>query len=511
MTRKESLSLKAVAFASAAIGVVLASTVVHAEKSNDTLNAAFSAEIATLDYYMGSGRNNLIMSHHIYDTLLYKDQSTGEIIPALATNYKYLDDTTIEFTLREGVRFHDGSVFDADDVVYTLNKAADPDYGAVYQISVGWIDRAEKLDAYKVRLYMKQPYPVALEWLAGFLPIYPSDYYEKVGKEGMSLKPIGTGPYKLVSVDPGTRWKLTRFDQHYSDSPKGSAIKNIDIRILPEMNTQMTELMTGKLDFIWKFPPDQAQRLKERAGVEVKNTSILRVVYIQYNAVDDSPLTDVRVRKALIHAINRQHIMDAFVGGASIVVHTPCNPVQFGCYTEVAKYDYDPAKAKQLLAEAGYADGFETKILVSQSPSSSRPVAEAILGDLAKVGITADIEMQQYAAAREKWISGGIPMILMSWGSWGIGDVALFTSEFFGGGDVDKIRDEEIVQWIRAGDTSTSREERRTKYANVMKKVANNALWLPLWTYNVNYATTPDLDFTLDPDEIARLFNAKWK
>ena len=103
MTRKESSGLKsglkAVAFASAAIGVVLASTVAHADKSNDTLNAALSAEIATLDYYMGSGRNNLIMSHHIYDTLLYKDHSTGKIIPALATNYKYLDDTTIEFTL----------------------------------------------------------------------------------------------------------------------------------------------------------------------------------------------------------------------------------------------------------------------------------------------------------------------------------------------------------------------------------------------------------------------------
>lgn len=482
-----------------------------AGKDDDTLNVGLTAEIATLDYYFGSGRNNLIMSQHIFDTLIYKDQDTGNFVPALAESFEYLDDTTIEFTLRQGVKFHDGSELDADDVVYTLNKVADPDYGVVYQIAVSWIDKAEKVDQNKVRLHMKRPYPVALEWLGGFLPIYPKDYYEKVGKEGMAVKPIGTGPYRVVDVTPGTHWALTRFEEHYKDSPKGSAIGNIDVRVIPEANTQFTELLTGKLDFIWKFTPDQAERLEGRSGITVKGTPILRVVYMQPNVTDESPVKDARVRKAINHAIDRQQIMEAFVGTGAQVVNTPCNPVQFGCYSDVAAYPYDPGKARALLAEAGYADGFSMKLLVSQSPSSARSVAEAILANLADVGIAADIEIQQYAAAREKWIGGDYPLIFMSWGSWGIGDVAMFTSEFFGGGDVDKVRDSEIIDHIKTADGSIDRAVREANYASVMKKVAEQAYWVPLWTYAVSYAVSEDLNFTLDADEIARFFNASWQ
>ena len=482
-----------------------------AGKDTDTLNVGLTAEIATLDYYFGSGRNNLIMSQHIFDTLIYKDQATGKFVPALAESFEYLDDKTIEFTLRRGVKFHDGSELDADDVVYTLNKVADPDYGVVYQIAVRWIDRAEKVGPHKVRLHMNQLYPVALEWLAGFLPIYPKDYYEKVGKEGMAVKPIGTGPYRVTDVTPGTHWSLVRFEDHYEGSPKGSAIGKIDVRVIPEANTQFTELLTGKLDFIWKFTPDQAERLAGRGGIDVKGTPILRVVYMQPNTTDDSPMKDARVRKAINHAINRQQIMEAFVGSGAEVVHTPCNPVQFGCYSNVVSYPYDPGKAKALLADAGYPEGFSMKLLVSQSPSSARPVAEAILADLAKVGVTADIEIQQYAAAREKWIGGGYPMMFMSWGSWGIGDVAMITSEFFGGGDVDKVRDPDVIGYIKTADGSVDRAVREANYTKVMKKVAEQAYWVPLWTYAVNYAVSEELDFTLDTDEIARFFNATWK
>lgn len=487
------------------------SSPVEAGKEDDTLNVAFTAEIASLDYYMGSGRNNLIMSQHIFDTLLYKDQQTGKFVPALAESYEYLDDTTIEFVLREGVEFHDGSKLDVDDVVYTLNTVSDPDYGAVYQIAVNWIEKAEAVDDRTVRLHMKEPYPVALEWLAGFLPIYPREYYEEVGKEGMALEPVGTGPYRLVDVTPGTHWRLERFDEHYEASPKDNAIKTIDIRVIPEVNTQLTELLTGKLDFIWKFSPDQAERLEGRGGISIKSTPILRVVYLQPNILDDSPIQDLRVRQAINHAINREQIKDAFVGSGAEVVDVPCNPVQFGCYTDVVRYEYDPEEAAQLMAEAGYADGFSMDLLVSQSPSSGRSVAEAILADLSRINVTADIEMQQYAAAREKWIAGGYPMIFMSWGSWGIGDVAMFTSEFFNGGDVDKVKDPEIAESIKTADRSVDREVRRKNYAKVMEKVAEQAYWVPLWTYAVNYAVSDDLKFELGADEIARFFNASWR
>lgn len=483
----------------------------YAGKSDDTLNVAFQSEIATLDYYMSSGRNAIIMSHHLFDTLLYKDVESGEIVPALAKSYKFVDDTAIEFELREGVTFHDGSPMTADDVVYTLNKVSDKEYGAVYQIAIEWIESAEKLGDYKVRVNMKEAYPVALEWVAGFLPIYPSDYYERVGKEGMALEPVGTGPYKLKSMEPGASWVLERFDDHYEGSPKGNAIKNIEVRVLPEMNTQLTGLLTGKTDFMWKFTSDVAERLESRDGVTVKNTPILRIVFMAMNTVEDGPMQDVRVRRALNHAVNKKVIVEALVGSGSDAIDTACNPIQFGCATDVTSYEYDPEKAKALLAEAGYGDGLELDMLVQKSSAIPRNVVEAIMADLAKVGVAVETETQPWAAARKKWVNNEDDVMLMGWGSWGIGDAAMITSEWFGVSEVNRVRDEGVINLLEIADKSTDRAVRQTNYADALQKIADQAYWAPLWTYNVNYALSHDVSFTLDQDEIARFFNATWK
>lgn len=491
--------------------LVLPSSEAYAGKSDDTLNVAFDSEVATLDYYMSSGRNAIIMSHHLFDTLLYKDVKSGEILPALAKSYKFVDDTTIEFELREGVTFHDGSPMTADDVVYTLNKVSDKEYGAIYQIAVKWIDGAEKLGDYRVRVKMKEPYPVALEWVAGFLPIYPSDYYEKVGKEGMALKPVGTGPYKLKSMEPGAHWALERFEGHYKGSPKGNAIKNIDIRVLPEMNTQLTGLITGKIDFIWKYTSDVAERLAGRDGVTAKNAPIMRIIYLAMNTVEKGPIQDIRVRRALNHAINKQTIVKALVGSGSDAIDVACNPIQFGCMTDVTSYGYDPEKARALLAEAGYGNGLKLEMLVQKASSIPRNVVEAVMADLAKVGVTVETEAQPWAAARKKWVNNEDDVMLMSWGSWGIGDAAMITSEWFGTSEVNRVRDEEVIDLLNVADTSIDRGVRQTNYAKALRKIADQAYWTPMWTYNVNYALSEDVSFTLDQDEIARFFNATWK
>lgn len=483
-----------------------------AGKADDTLNVGFTDEAATLDAYKVSGRNGLIIARHLFDNLLYKNFDTGEFEPALAESYEFVDDTTLEFQLREGITFHNGEPFDADDVVYTLNTVSDPDYGTVYQISVDWIESVEKLGPHQVRLTLKEPYPLALEMLAGNLPIYPDEYFAEQGSDGMGVAPIGTGPYKLVDITPGTRWVLERFEDYYPDSPKGQpAIGNIVMRVLPERNTQYAELLTGQLDWIWKFPPDQAMQIQGRNGIQVESAPIMRIGYIHFNVDGDPieyPVNNAMVRQAISHAINREAIMEAFVGESSQVVHTACNPAQFGCTQEVTKYEYNPEKARELLAEAGYPEGFDTELVVAASP---RAQAEAIVADLAEVGIRATINVQQYASAREKWRAGEAPMTFSNWGSYGIGDMGLITSNFFGGGEDDLAQDREVIQWLEVGDTSIDPAVREEHYAKALKKIADNAYWLGLWTFNVNYAMSPDLEFSLDPDEFARFFQARWK
>src|SRR5690606_489795 len=352
------------------------------------LNAAFSAEVTTLDSYKESGREGLVLARLLYDSLLNKDMTTGEFRPELAESYKVVDDETHDFKLRQNVKFHNGEPMTADDVVYTLNLVSSKEYNARYQIAVEWIERAEKLGEYDVRLHMKRPNPLALEMLAGNLPIYPKAYYEKVGSQGMSVKPVGAGPYKLVEMTPGTRYVLERFEDYYEGSPKGAVkIKRMIVRALPESNTQYAELVNGQLDWIWRVPPDDARNLGRQKNVEISNAQIMRFAYISINPnyMDGkSPLADVRVRRAINMAVDKAGIVKALIGGASQPIASACNPLQFGCETNVTTYPFDTAKAKALLAEAGYPDGIKIELYFTSLP---RIQAEAIAATLGKAGI----------------------------------------------------------------------------------------------------------------------------
>lgn len=496
----------------AACALALAPTGAWAGKADDTLNAAFSNEVTTLDNYKETGREGLVIARLIYDNLLYKDFEKGEIVPALASSYAFVDDRTIDFVIRDGIKFHNGETLTADDVVYTLNLVSSEEYGARYQVAVSWIEKAEKTGENTVRLTMKSPYPLALEMLAGNLPIYPKAYYEEVGSEGMGVKPVGTGPYRMVEVTPGSRFVMERFEDHYEGSPKGRpAIKNVIVRVLPEANTQYAEMLNGQLDWIWKIPPDEASKLGRSDEIEIKNAAIMRVAYINLNpAFQDgkSPLADLEVRRAIHHAINREAIQKAFVGEASKLVHTVCNPIQFGCTDDVAKYPYDPEKAKALMAEAGYADGFPMELVVASTP---RPQVEAIAADLGKIGIDVSINEQQWASAADMWRKGQAGMSMANWGSYGIGDIGLITSHYFGDTDENHVKDPEVIEWLETGDTSVDPAVRQEAYGKALKKISEGAYWVPLWTFNVIYAVSKDLEFELSPDEFARFFNASWK
>ena len=481
-----------------------------ADKASNTLNVAFAAEPEPLDTYKIAGRQGLILARHIYDGLLYKDLDTGEIVPALAESWEFTGPLTMEFKLRQGVKFHDGSDFTADDVVETLNTVITPEYGTRYSISVDWIESVEKLGDYEVRINMSKPFAGAVEMLADALPIYPHAYFAENGSAGMAAMPIGTGPYKLVSQEPGIRYELERFADHYADSPKsGATIDKIVVRTIPEMNTQYAELMSGDLDWIWRIPPDQAARLEGR--VQIVSAPIMRIGYVGFapEALDgESPIADKRVRQALIHATNRAAIVDAFAGGASEVLNTACNPAQFGCAQDVTVYDYDPEKAEALLAEAGYADGFEMEMVFAAMP---RPTAEAVAADLAKVGVTLELNEQQYASGIGQWRAGELPAFFSNWGSYGIGDTAFILSNFFGGGADDLVQDKELAEWLAVADTASDREVRAENYALAVKKIADEAYWMPMYNFNVNYGLSNDLNFTPHPDEFARWWMASWK
>lgn len=498
-------SAMALATSVAATGAALA------DKANDTLNVAYTKELENVDSFFNSSREGVVLQRAVWDGLIYRDPVTNEYEGNLATDWEWIDDKTLELNLREDVKFHDGSDFDADDVVATVNFVADEENGVKTQRNVNWMEKAEKVDQYTVRIMTKEVFPAAIEFLSGPVSMYPSDYYAEVGPSGMGLNPVGTGPYKVTEVEPGRHFVLEEYEG-YHDSPKGRPeIGKIDIRTIPDVNTQIAELFSGNLDLIWQVPSDQAEKLKTMDDrFTVANESTMRIGYLAMDAAgrtgDDNPFTNLKVRQAVNHAIDRNALVDNLLQGKSKVVWSACFPSQFGCSQDVKEYPYDPEKAKELLAEAGYEDGFTTPFYAYRN----RDYAEAIASYLNAVGIDTDFKLLQYSALREKSMKGEVPFQFLTWGSFSINDTSAITSQFFKGGKLDHARDEKVEEMLSTADSATDPEKRKEYYKKALQRIADQAYWAPMFSYNTNYVFTNEVSYTPTADEVLRFTDMTW-
>ena len=358
---------------------------------------------------------------------------------------------------------------------------------------------------------MKKPFPSALEYLAGNLPIYPKDYYTEVGSQGFGLKPVGTGPYKVVEHEVGRRIVFERNDNYFKDSPKGQpAIGRLVQRTIPEVTTMAAELITGGLDWIYLVPKDQAEKMTSFPNLQVVKAESMRVGWLVMDAAGrtgENPFQKLAVRQAVAHAIDREAISRNLVGGQSRVIHSHCFPSQLGCTDDVKKYEYDPAKSKKLLAEAGYPKGFE----IDLHGYRNRPYAEAMISYLDEVGIKANLKYLKYSALREKVYGNQVTFNFTTWGSYGVNDISNITGRFYNFTEVDFARDPEVRDWLAEGDATIDTGQRKTVYKKALQRIADQAYVLPLFTWVANYVYSQELDFTPYPDAVPRFFLAKWK
>lgn len=486
----------------------------RAQKASDTLRVEFVDAVPNVDMYFNSQRTGLILAHHAWDMLIHRDPATFESKPLLATDWKFTTDTQLDLNIRQGVKFHDGSPLSADDVVYTLGMAIDPASKVSVPSNYAWIDKVEKTGDFAVSIKMKRPTPAALEYLTMVCPIHPKAYREKVGPEGFAKAPIGAGPYKIVKNDQGKEVLYEKFDGYWQGSPKTATIKHLHVRFVPDLATEMTELLARKVDWIWNINPDQVDSVNRVPFLTAVAQESMRIGYLSIDAAGrsgaDNPLTKLKVRQAIWHAVNRKEFADKLVGGGSRVPPAPCFPSQFGCDADAAvKYDYDPKKAKELLAEAGFPNGFEIEMVSYVQPTSW---GAAIQNYLAAVGIRAKINQLQVAPAIQKAQKGEAPLYMGSWGSYSVNDVSAILPVMFGAGALDNYsKDPELEKLIAEGGNTSDKAVRAKAYSAAIKIATEKAYWLPINTYVNRYAFTKDLEFKTYPDELPRFYLAKWK
>ena len=281
---------------------------------------------------------------------------------------------------------------------------------------------------------------------------------------------------------------------------------------MTDATTELNELLGNRADWIWNFVPDNFDNIARVPTLQAIRAESMRIGYLSLDAAGrtgaGNPLTNVKVRQAIFYAIDRQTIARQLVQGGSRVPDAPCFPTQFGCDANAAvKYSYDPAKAKALLAEAGFPNGFDVEMVSYVLPQ----YGGAIQNYLKAVGINAHISQLQVSAAIQRAIAGQNPLDLGTWGSYSINDVSAILPFFFGGGGNDYTRDPEVQKLVEQGGATTDSDARRRLYGLAIHRITENADWLPLHTYVTTYGFTRTLNFKPFPDELPRFFLASWK
>jgi peptide/nickel transport system substrate-binding protein len=341
----------------------------------------------------------------MFDALTWMD-AQGRLQPALATSWRRVNDTTWEFKLREQVKFQNGEPFDADDVKVTFERLLDKEKVAKFQLiargQVGTVSGIEVVDRHTVRLITSTPDAV----LPRSLPvvfILPGDYYRQVGDDGIATRPVGTGPFKLTEFQKGTRIVFEAWDGSWRGRPKVDQLMQI---LLPEAATRLSALRTGEIDIAHFVPPDQAAVL-QRAGFQlVAGPAAAQYLCDIWDV--QGPLADRRVREALNYAVDKEAIVkDVMKGYASVAAGQPFVPNTLGFDPGLKPYPYDLERAKKLLAEAGYPNGFELRFQHSVGfILNDGLLAQAIQGYLAQIGVRVKLEPLEYAVFRQWYFRG---------------------------------------------------------------------------------------------------------
>jgi peptide/nickel transport system substrate-binding protein len=481
------------------------------QPAQDTLRISWRDPVTDIDPYHNSLRNGLVLSQLVWDGLISRDPQTLALKPLLAQSWKQVDDTTIEFELRPGITFHNGDAFSADDVVYTVQSILADTHLAVPS-NYAWLAGAEKIDDLHVRIKLKRVFPAALEYIAVTLPIMPHDYRERVGPAMFSQFPVGTGPYRVSSAAPD-RIELSRFDGYFRQSAKGfPAIGQISISQVADATAELDDLLGGRADWIWSYAPEKSAAIEANPALQVARAESMRIGFLSLDAAGRSgagnPLTNLKVRQAIMAAIDRTKLARDLLALGGRIPNAPCFPTQFGCdQLAAARVVYDPAAARALLAEAGFPNGFDTEIVSYVLPQ----FAQGVAADLAAIGIRARITQLPLNAAIQREADGSAPLLLGSWGSYSINDVSAILPYFFGGGENDYARIPELQVLVEEGGSTTSPDKRRRAYSRAIRMIGDQALWLPLHSYVTTYAFSRSLDFKPTADELPRFYLSSWK
>jgi peptide/nickel transport system substrate-binding protein len=468
----------------------------HAADPKDELRVAIPWTPENLDPTMNLSSIRAQIGVSIFDSLVGRN-AENRIVPELAESWRLLDDTTWQFRLRKGVVFHNGEPFNAEAVRFTVQRVLDPNQKSPNRANIAEVSKVEVVDEFTVRLVTRQPYAPFLNRLIDF-PIVPPRYTPEKGDQGLALRPVGTGPFKFVELVKDDRLVVEAFDRHWRGAPR---IRRITFRPVPEPFTRVAALRSGELDLITNLPPSLARELERVPGIKVQRVPSTWMIYLGLNAFA-KPLSDVRVRQALNYASDVDAIIKTVLEGNGRRTPGPLTPHMFGYDPGVKGYPYDPAKARRLLAEAGYPDGLEITL---DSPEGryqgDKEIAEALAGQWQKAGFKPKVQVAEWGAYFKRYLGRQFSdaYLLGLGGPMQDGDELYNLVSSKGRGLYYK--NEKVDTLFDAGRSTMDQAKRRKIYSDLAKAIVEDATWVFLMQQVDIYAMRDRVEWTPRPDQ----------
>ena len=486
-----------------ALGAVAAIALPMVTAGAAELRVGIHADALTLDPANHRDRETETIIRNMHDGLLTRD-SAMKVVPELAESWKALDPLTYEFKLRQGVTFHDGSPMTAEDIKFTFDRLVQE--GAMEgQTSprkslLGPLKKVKIVDDSTVQFILAEPWPI-LPAMLPFQEVVSKAHVEKVGADGMASQPVGTGPFKLVEWRKGDSVIMERFDGYYGGAsdipPVGKAcVDRVIFKVIPENASRVAALLAGDVHIIDALPTHAVKQVENNPGTHVMSVRGTRSSYIALNN-QKPPFNDVRVRHAVAHALDRQLIVDRIMDGNATLIDGILSPDAFGKNTNLPSYEPDAAKAKALLAEAGYPDGIDVTL---DAEGSQKDIAEAIASLLTKAGIRTKVAVGESSQLVSRYRTKGAPidgqMWLTSWGNGSLDPADIFvpTHRTADRGNSSGYSNKELDALLDAANTELDPAKRAEIYhqaeAIVNRDLPKVYLWVAKELYGVSDKVT---------------------
>lgn len=453
-----------------------------AKKVKEELIIAQDGESKSLDIHQGNDGFSLRANRLIYSRLVEADENM-QIHPGLAESWQQLDDKTMQFKLRKGIKFHNGDDFTAEDVKFSFERMMNSPRIAFV---LPPIERIDIVDDYTVDIVTKTPFGPLLAHLSHPALGMVSKKLLTENPEALKEKPIGTGSYKFKEWIYGDKLVLEKNEDFYDKNERG--LKYIIFKNVVEASNRAIGLETGEIDIATPISSVDEENIKNNPKLQLLTKPSISYTYIGMN-MTKAPLNDIRVRKAINYAIDKQAIIDVILNGNGKIATSPIAPGVFGFTDKTKNYEYNVEKAKELMKEAGYENGFTTSILVFSGEANTQ-TAEIVQAYLKEIGIDLKIEIVEVSAYWDMTERGVHNLFL---GSWGVvtGDAdyglyAMYHSSAKGGaGNRDFYENEKVDELLDKAKTEIDPETRKKLYEEAQILIVNDAPDVMLYNRNL--------------------------